>query len=333
VAALVDSGAIANGLWDALREQHVVVDFVHEHGELGEAGSVLVLGANTWLSDGLSARIREFVAGGGYLLAEGHAGLLDEVGGRRADFALADVFGVHFAGYAGAWDANYIGLDEPMLGDGLPELPLLVTGPALRLRLAGAQALAHLIPPLGGEQTMEHHTASLFNPPGRPSSYPAIVEQQYGRGRAMYVGMAVGEYLRARRNIDAWAKRLVRNLVHRLMRGAELLETDAPAGVELVVNEAADGRLLVHLLNQYVASEHVDTGAGPVLAPIRLELNERRLGEITRAWIAPPLTNVTISRQRPGWATVLVPDLAIHKVVVLERQRSHFNLDGEPDDR
>jgi hypothetical protein len=82
-----------------------------------------------------------------------------------------------------------------------------------------------------------------------------------------------------------------------------------------------------------VASEHVDTGAGPVLAPIRLELNERRLGEITRAWIAPPLTNVTISRQRPGWATVLVPDLAIHKVVVLERQRSHFNLDGEPGDR
>jgi hypothetical protein len=207
-------------------------------------------------------------------------------------------------------------LDEPTLSSSLAQFPLLVSGPAVRIALAGAQPLAHLVPPLGGEQTIEHHTASLFNPPGGASSDAAIIEHTFGRGRAMYVSVAIGEYLRARRNVDAWAKQLVAQLVRRLLR-EPLVQTDAPAGVELVLNRATDGRLLLHLLNLYVASEHIDTQAVPRLADIHLQLNEARLGSIGSASTAPPLQRVRISRERPGWASITVPSLAIHQVVVV----------------
>src|SRR5207302_8340471 len=103
-----------------------------------------------------------------------------------------------------------------------------------------------------------------------------------------------------------------------------LLETDAPPGVELVLNRAADGPLLLHLLNLYVASEHIDTHAVPRLADIQVHLNEKRLGLIDNVLIAPPVECVSISRERAGWASITVPSLAVHRTLVLEGKKAEL---------
>ncbi len=178
--------------------------------------------------------------------------------------------------------------------------------------------LAQLIPPLGGQQTLERHTASLFNPPGPPTSEPAIVQHAFGLGRAMYVSAPLGEYLQARRNVDPWAKRLACNLIAALLP-EPLLDTDAPPGVELVLNRTRDGRLLLHLLNNYVFSEHLGTHDAPRLAELHVALNESRVGPIGSASVAPPEQPLTIDHQlRPGWSSLTLPPFAIHQVLILQ---------------
>ena len=210
-----DADAVANGLWDALREHHVSFDFVHEYQDLDRSSiDVLFLQGNARLTDEVCERVRQFVAQGGSVIAEGHASLLDGNGDRRDDFRLADVLGVHFSGYTGAWDANYLQLDAPELATGLPRYPLLIAGVAIDVRTDGADVLARVIPPIGGEQRVDHHTGALYNPPGAVSSSPAITSHAFGRGRAVYVAHDLGAYITRRRDVDPWAKRLVVNLLN-----------------------------------------------------------------------------------------------------------------------
>jgi len=315
-----DPEPVANGLWDALREAHIPFDFSHEYRDLDGVG-VLILQANARLPDELCDRITEFVKRGGALVAEGHASLLDETGRRRSDFALADVLGVHFRGYGGAWDANYVHLDAPQLTEGLPNYPLLIVGPAMEVELDGAEVLARVVPPIGGEQTIDHHTASLYNPPGPVGTSAAITVHQHGRGRAVYVAHSLGDHIRARRDVDPWTKRLAANIVN-LASGATSLRTNAPPGVEFVLNRATHGGLWLHLLNHYGTFQTLGSQGAPELAPIRIDFNETRLGRVTGISAAPPMQSLQVDRTVPGWASVVTPPFSIHQVLDVRLHRS-----------
>ena len=63
-----------------------------------DAFKLLILADAAALSDAQCAAIREYVKRGGSVLATFARSLFDEFGVRRADFGLADVFGVSFAG-------------------------------------------------------------------------------------------------------------------------------------------------------------------------------------------------------------------------------------------
>jgi hypothetical protein len=206
--------------------------------------------------------------------------------------------------------------DDPALTAGWPGFPLHITGPALRIAPDGARVLARLAPPLGGEQTATHHTASLFNPPGPITDLLAVTRHRFGSGEATYIGMGVGEHLAARRDVDPWVKRLVGNFIG-LLLPEPLFRTGAPPGVECLLNRAGD-RLLLHLLNHFAASEFVGAGGGPSAADFDVELNEGRLGRVRAARAAPPSTPLTISRPNPGLARVTAPAFAIHQVAEVE---------------
>jgi hypothetical protein len=313
VPEVYDPEPIANGWWDALRENHIPFDFIHEHRGIDEA-TVVILQANARLTDEVCDRIRSFVQRGGVLIAEGHASLVDGHGGRRADYGLADVLGVHFRGYTGAWDANYIRLDVTELRHGLPGYPLLIAGPALEVDVDGASTLASVIPPIGGEQRIDHHTASLFNPPGTIATSPAITHHQYGKGRALYLTQALGDHIRSRRDVDPWTKRLAANIAG-LAAGEPSLRTDAPPGVEVVMNRAPEGGLWIHLLNHYGAHSALGVDVGPDIAPIRIDINEAKVGRVETIVAAPPAQPLSIDRTKDGWATIVAPRFGVHQVL------------------
>lgn len=89
------------GLYYALLEGRVLFDFVHE-GNLDAATlrnyRALLLPNAAYLSDGQCAAIREYVNGGGSLLATFETSRYDEWSNQRPDFQLADIFGAHVAG-------------------------------------------------------------------------------------------------------------------------------------------------------------------------------------------------------------------------------------------
>jgi hypothetical protein len=63
---------------------------------------VLVLPNVAVMSDAQCDAVRKFVAAGGALIATGVSSLYNEYGDPRSDFGLADLFGAHFEGKAGA---------------------------------------------------------------------------------------------------------------------------------------------------------------------------------------------------------------------------------------
>jgi hypothetical protein len=90
-----------DGLYYALLEGRFLFDFVHED-DLGPDNlkkySALLLPNTALLSDQQCAQLRAYVASGGSLLATFETSLHDERNRRRADFGLADVFGISKAG-------------------------------------------------------------------------------------------------------------------------------------------------------------------------------------------------------------------------------------------
>jgi hypothetical protein len=91
----------SKGFYHAMVEARIPTDTVHED-LLAESDlsrfRVLVLPTSACLSDRTCEQLRQYVAGGGSLVAFFESSLYNEVGQRRKDFALADLFGVSAAG-------------------------------------------------------------------------------------------------------------------------------------------------------------------------------------------------------------------------------------------
>ncbi len=87
------------GAFQALLERHLPVQIVTDHqlttGDLGAVPGP-VPAEHGILSDREMAVLREFVRGGGSLVATYETSLFDEHGRQRDDFGLADLFGAHF---------------------------------------------------------------------------------------------------------------------------------------------------------------------------------------------------------------------------------------------
>ena len=90
-----------DGMYYALLEGRFLFDFVHEDKMALEElrkYSALVLPNTALLSDEQCRQLRAYVDAGGSLLATFETSMYNEHNQRRADFGLAEVFGIHKAG-------------------------------------------------------------------------------------------------------------------------------------------------------------------------------------------------------------------------------------------
>ncbi len=126
------------GMYHALIESRVPFELVHE-AFLTPARldpfKLLILSDAAALSDAQCDAIRAFVTRGGSLLATFASSLCDEMGTRRSDFGLADLFGVRFNGRIdGPMQNSYLSLDAEQAGRrhpilaGLDDAPRIING-------------------------------------------------------------------------------------------------------------------------------------------------------------------------------------------------------------
>lgn len=127
------------GMYHALIEARVPFELVHEGyltPERLDRFKLLILADAAALSNAQCAAIRSFVDRGGSVLATFATSLYDEVGQRRTDFGLAELFGVSFAGRIdGPMQNSYLSLDADAstgtrhaILDGLEDAARIVNG-------------------------------------------------------------------------------------------------------------------------------------------------------------------------------------------------------------
>ncbi len=125
------------GWCQALVESRIAFEMVHEH--LLDAGALkwfktLILPNIAALSDAQCDQLRAFVKSGGNLVATFETSLYDELGVRRKDFGLGDLFAVSYRGRVeGPMQNSYLRLEHEAtpnhpLFKGLEDAPRMING-------------------------------------------------------------------------------------------------------------------------------------------------------------------------------------------------------------
>jgi hypothetical protein len=236
-----------NGLYYALLEGRFLFDFVHED-DLGADNlrnySALVLPNVALLSDQQCSQLRAFADRGGSLLATFETSLYNERNQPRADFGLADVFGIHKAGdRTGGTSANgfYARIERPHeIVAGFGDTNWL-PGAEYRLPLRPVEnALLTVVPPYPA------YPPELSYPRQDHTDEPALVAREKGSSRLVWFSSDIERTMWRSGHTDL--ARLLRNALQWIVRGASPVKVEGPGVVETFAWETQAG-LAVHILN------------------------------------------------------------------------------------
>jgi hypothetical protein len=327
------------GMYHALIEARVPFDLVHEAlltPDRLDAYKVLVLADAAALSTAQCEAIRQYVARGGSLLATFATSLYDEVGVRRADFALADLFGAHFAGRVdGPMHNSYLSLDsDPATGRrhpilaGLEGTPRIINGVfRVAIRPEGSDGGQTGVK-LGSDQGQTTFSAPLTLIPSYPdlpmedvyprvshTDTPAVFLRDLGRSRVVYFPWDIDrtfwdvlavDHLQLLKNAVAWAA-----------NEPPPVDVAGPGVLDVAVwrQRASTTVHLVNLTNPMMMKGPLREAmpVGPLTVRVRLA-DGRRPSKVSllTGGTTPPV------RVENGVLTVEVPSIAVHEVIALD---------------
>jgi hypothetical protein len=332
-AELVD--APYRGFADSLIRARIPYVPIHLDQVEREAANlkVLILPNLAVMSDSQCAAVRNFVAGGGALIATGVTSLYNESGDPRSDYGLADVFGAHYIRTPGeekSWAAQtqhtYLRLtpelrrqvwgphvaDEPKPSSerhavlrGFDETDIVPFGGALApLKIeSGVTTPLTFVPPF---PIYPPETSWMRQPKtdipglilkGRVAFLPADIDRRYSRDH-------LPDHADLLANIVRWA---ANGEIPLKAEGHGLFDLNAytqPARVILhVVNLTATGRMPIEEL----------IPVGPLKVEVRLPAGVR--GRRARLLVAGVLGKIELDS---AWAKVDLPSVLDHEVLVIE---------------
>jgi hypothetical protein len=210
------------GMYQALLEARLPFEFVHDgllDAERLRPYKLLILPNITCLSGRQCAQLREFVHGGGSLLATYQTSLCDEEGRPRKDFGLGDLFGARMtARSVGPMNNSYMRLERgpadarahPLLEgfDGAERIVNTVHRVAAVPVGPLAQRPLTLIPPFPSLPMEELY------PREERTDIPLVFLREHGRGRVVYFPgdldrsfweLLIEDHARLLRNAFYWA--------------------------------------------------------------------------------------------------------------------------------
>ncbi|HEY1948876.1 MAG TPA: alpha-amylase family protein [Bryobacteraceae bacterium] len=323
------------GFTDSLVRARIPYTPIHiDHVERdGSNFKVLILPNLAAMSDAQCAAVRKFAAAGGSVIATGATSLFTEFGDARSDYGLADLFGAHFSGTAGTEKADaaktlhtYLRLSPelrgsvygPEVGDephptgkrhpvlhGFEETDIIPFGGTLvPLKLDnGVIVPLTYIPPF---PIYPPETAWMRQPKtdipgliinGRNAFLPADMDRRYSRD-------PLPDYADLLANMVRWA---AKGEIPLRLEGHGLFDCNL---------YTQPGRVIAHIANLTA------TGRMPIdeLVPggplkLHLQLPKGVHARAVKMLVANTTAAPVISN---GWATVNIPTVVGHEVLVLE---------------
>ena len=205
---------------------------------------ILVLPNVLMMDDDEVEAIREYVRSGGNLYASKYTSLITKDGIKKDDFLLADLFGVSYSGETKE-NFTYIAPAERMnnLFSGYSrKYPLGISGPQITVKTKeNTKILGKIVLPYTDPADTTQYASIHSNPPGIDTNYPAVVFNQYGKGKVIYV---TGDI----ENTDLHRDTFI-NLI-RLLSNSFTFEADAPKSVEITAFLQEDKkRYIINLVN------------------------------------------------------------------------------------
>ena len=181
------------GFYHALVEARIPFEMVHD--KLLDADRIdqfktLILPNIAALSDEQCQQLRDFVAGGGSLVATYETSLYNEWGEPREDFGLADLFGARYQGAReGPMQNSYLRLESdeggqrhPLLA-GMDDVPRIING-VNRLLVAPAEPVDN--PPLTLIPSYPDLPMEEVYPRQDHTGIPQVFLREVGQGRVVY---------------------------------------------------------------------------------------------------------------------------------------------------
>ena len=310
------------GMYHALVEARVPFELVHEAfltPERLDRFKLLVLADSAALSDAQCEAIRAYVGRGGSVLATFAASLHDELGQRRKDFGLADVFGVSFGGRVdGPMQNSYLSLDvDSATGQrhdilrGFEDAPRIVNG-VFRLDVRPTQAFPSPITliPTYPDLPMEDVYPRVTRTDTRE-----IYLRDLGRSRVVYVPWDIDRTFWDVLSVDHL--RLLRNAVAWAANEAPPAEVEGPGIIDVAVWRQRES-MTVHLVN--LTNPMMMKGplretfpVGPLRVRIRIPAGAQPRG-------VRLLTAGSTVRGEPsgGALTLTVPSVEVHEVIAID---------------
>ena len=324
-----------NGALMMLQEEHVLTD-VLTRIQLPRLSDypVIYLPNAVCLSEVEVDAFREYVRKGGMLIASHGASLADEWGVMGDNFRLADVFGVDWTGQE--IDPDNLGKMAVQMNVAAPKrFPFLpwenpsvtVNESALVVKARqGAKVLATLHDRYGPETYPKGFHGPLHFVVEEPAG-PAIVENRFGKGRAIYFAPKVFAGY-ACRGIPEIRKLAARWLPSRRLSRAPV-RLQAPSSVEMTAFERPEeGRWIVHLVNfqSIPARSYFESGDKKLTLPLTEDVLpvhdvvlRARLGKHTLKRVTLQPSGKRLKAVKQGTETIVhIPKIHIHEIVVFD---------------
>lgn len=205
-----------------------------------------ILAGAACLDERTAGAVRDFVNGGGVLIASGPVGLYREDGGRLDHFRLADVLGAD-ARRDSEFSVDYLCDLGEKLGRGIPCSPILIhkanTGAVRTAIYADAERGASLAePPF--ESSVNRHVYHQHAHPAKRSECPAVVIHPFGKGICVYFAPEVFSSFYA--TGSPWLLKLVQNTLDAYCKSA--VRAEAPVCPHVSLRTRGE-QWILHLVN------------------------------------------------------------------------------------
>ncbi|MFW6059275.1 MAG: beta-galactosidase trimerization domain-containing protein [Phycisphaeraceae bacterium] len=311
------------GWAEALKDRGVmyepIIDQAADAIDLSRYRVVIVPAADA-LPRGFQQRLREYVAGGGRLIATGPIGVRDEFGLVSEEPALAEAIGLR-----SMEPRSELGLDKVTL-TGLGEITVRPTSTG-RSRLNMDEAGAQWSEAVGYQAEYENSDSQVLA--RFDDGAPAVTQWTVGEGEMIHTALLPGRHaheprLRRGIRIEDWLDADARALMAALWSGGEAAQTLTGIEAEGVIGAMYrdDDQLVVHLLNvggvhqREVGSTVTRRSATPVYPETgRIGITLNGWSARSAAWFEPGTDAATeLEVVREGDATrIVVPAGSLEK--------------------
>jgi len=310
------------GFYQSLIEARIPFEMVHDHlldPEHINQFRTLILPNIAALSTSQCRQLEEFVQSGGSLVATYETSLYNEWGVRQANFGLASLFGVNYAGKVeGPMKNSYLSLNKdsfgqfhPLLKDFEDAVRIINAANQVAVTPAGEGIYPLRVVPTYPDLPMEE----VFPRKDAPAGQPGAIVRQVGKGRVVYLPGDIDRTFWETLSFDQ----------ARLLRNAVLWATGEPAPLAVEGKGVLDisvwtqkDSMTAHLVN--LTNPMMMKGPVREIIPIteqkvKIQVPAGREVKQVQLLVAGTKPNYT---NKDGFLHLDVPSIALHEVVAID---------------